>query len=214
MNDFSGRDELEDVLNAYMAAASTPNAESLAEWIRRYPQYERELTEFAVAWSRTRWFPAVQRPSDDDDTSAQRAMRTVQAVLHEKAASLPSSQQQQHPIDSLLAEARSHGLSMDQLADRIELSAALVRKLDRRLIRYVSMPLAVIENLAGVVERQVLAVARYLDGAPVAAQGARYRAERAPALADQEDFFDAVQNDPELSEERRGRWLALKPTRQ
>ena len=119
-------------------------------------------------------------------------MRTVQAVLHEKAASLPPFQQQQHPIDSLLAEARLHGLSMDQLADRIELSAALVRKLDRRLIRYVSMPLAVIENLAAVVERQVLAVARYLDGAPGAGPGGRYRAETAPPLSDPANFFDTL----------------------
>ncbi len=42
---------LETVLHEYMEAVPNPNYSALVEWIRRYPDFEQELTEFTVTRS-------------------------------------------------------------------------------------------------------------------------------------------------------------------
>ena len=109
----------------------------------------------------------------------------------------------------LLAQGRASGRSIDQLADDLEFSAAIIRKLDRRLIRYATIPLQLIEGLARILQCNVITIARYLSSPATLIPGASYKAERMPGLAAQQDYFDAVRNDPELNEDRRQRWLSL-----
>jgi len=44
MTSYDIPDELQDILDAYVAATPAPTPATLTAWIRRYPQYERELT--------------------------------------------------------------------------------------------------------------------------------------------------------------------------
>lgn len=200
---------LDDVLDAYLASDQDRGSASLAEWIRRYPQYERELTDFAVSWSLMEALPPAPRAEPvDEDTLTLRGISVAQGILHQKRQqrSLPENT----AIASLLTEGKARGLSIQALADLWELSAAIVRKLDRRLIYYTSIPRELVENIARTIQREMSVVVRYLQGRPRFAQGASYRAEKAPALTEQEDFFDAVRNDVEMSEDRRRRWLEMK----
>jgi hypothetical protein len=91
------------------------------------------------------------------------------------------------------------------------LSLVLLRLLDRRLIRFASIPREVIDALARVLGREAAAITHYLQGAATLAQGTRYYSVSTPALAQQQDFFDAVRSDPALSDDERARWLALEP---
>ncbi len=86
---------------------------------------------------------------------------------------------------------------------------ALIRKLDRRLLRYASIPQEAIDLLAQTLRQQISVITQYLQGGPTLAQGASYRSEKAPALVEQEDFFEAVRNDRTLSDEQRHFWLSL-----
>jgi hypothetical protein len=52
-------------------------------------------------------------------------------------------------------------------------------------------------------------VTHYLQGERKRIRDAYYRANRPPSLGEQEDFFEAVRNDTNITEERRQRWLAL-----
>ncbi len=207
------RPELEDVLDAYVVEVETPISATLAEWIQRYPQYERELTEFTVAWGQMQSLAPAEGTEHDKDEEALllRGMNIVQNLLHTQPAQSPSARQETgDPFEGLLAQGRSCGLSsLYQLADCVELSAALVRKLDRRLIRYTSIPLQLIENFARILRQDVATIARYLNGTPTLITGASYRAEQAPGLTGQQDFFEAVCHDLELSEDRRLQWLSL-----
>ena len=81
MNDWTAHKTLEDVLDAFLVATSEPDSDSLSELIRRYPQYERELTEFAVAWSRSRWLPPAPGPAISTDTVISRGMSIVRDLL-------------------------------------------------------------------------------------------------------------------------------------
>src|SRR5260370_34746818 len=82
MNQNSERASLDDVLNAYAVSDPGPGYASLTEWIRRYPYYERELTEFTANWALMKWLPApVANQSVDEDALVLRGMSIVQNIL-------------------------------------------------------------------------------------------------------------------------------------
>lgn len=193
-------DELQDVLDAYRDALEEPSKGALDDWIRRYPQYARELADFTVSWSLSQTLPphpeVLKLPSE---TLRQRGLAALAGVLAAPA------------MTSLSDEGAARGLSIDQVAQRAGLSLILLRMLDRRLIRFSSIPRQAIEAVASTIGRDAAAVASYLQGAPTLAPGASYYAEQKPELAEQEDFFDAVRDDPDLDNATRARWLDLAP---
>ena len=205
---------LDDVLDAYVAEVQEPSRVRLMEWVRQYPQFEQALTEFTVAWIRNRALSASGDEEVDEEALVLRGMSIVQNLLHQEQ-NLPSSNAKPHgPINGLLEEGRLHSVSPQQLAELVDLSLGLLRKLDRRYILYVTIPLELIEAIATAIRRELLSVARYLKGEPVLPRSARFKAQRAPSVGEQRNFFDEVRADSELSEERRQHWLSLESRKQ
>ena len=82
MNKPNRIERLEDVLDAFVASDVNPN-EALDEWIRCYPEYEQELTDFAVSWSLMRSLPPAPDAEEvDEDTLVLEGMSIVQNLLH------------------------------------------------------------------------------------------------------------------------------------
>lgn len=111
----------------------------------------------------------------------------------------------------ILSRAKAQGRSIVQLANAAELSVALIAKLDLRLFRFASVPIQVIGKLCEVLAVSVDEVSAYLQQGAAFAPGAEYRADEAPSLPDQQDFFEAVSADKTLSEQRREHLLGLRP---
>ena len=138
MNKPNRIERLEDVLDAFVASDVNPN-EALDEWIRRYPEYEQELTDFAVSWSLMRSLPPAPDAEEvDENTLVLRGMSIVQNLLHSQP--IESASESVVPFESLVAEGRVHGLEPRQLAQATKLGDSLLGKLNRRLIRYASIP--------------------------------------------------------------------------
>ncbi len=113
---------LEDVLNAYVASTPVPSHALLVEWIRLYPRYERELTEFTVSWSLMESLPPSSKSVEvDEDILVLRGMSIVQNILHEQkqAQRLRDSEA---AIDGILKEGTAYGLSIQQIAEDSQLS--------------------------------------------------------------------------------------------
>jgi hypothetical protein len=209
MNDDRWSEELEDVFDAFVASDTGPNSVLLADWIRRYPQYERELIEFAASWSLMKWLPTSPDAEDvDEETLVQRGMSAVQNLLHQQEQTTARAATVA-PIASLLEEGRRRGLAPRQVAKAADLSESLLRKLDRRLVHYASIPREAIEALATAIQQQSESVDRYLQQGPTFGLAVQHRAERAPELVEPEDFFAALCSDPTMSDEQRARWLAF-----
>lgn len=196
--------ELDDVLDAYVAESIVPSQEHLAAWTRRYPHYQRELAEFTATWSMMSWLPPAAEPAGEA-ALVQRGMGAIAGLLQRHSAphARPTA------IASLLEEGRARGLAVAALAEHSELSIPLLLKLDRRLIRFATLPRQIVERVAGAIGRDAASVAAYLQGAPRLATGASYHAPAAPALGAQEEFAAAVRADLTLPEERRAELLAL-----
>lgn len=73
---------LDDVLEAYVVSEPGPSRVTLTEWVRRYPQYEQQLTKLTARWSMLRWLP--DKPDDneiDEKMLVLHGMSTAQSVL-------------------------------------------------------------------------------------------------------------------------------------
>ena len=74
---------LGDVLNEYVASELHPSYSSLEKWIRKFPEYKEELTEFTAAWSPMEDLPPPNNIKEvDQDTLLRRAMSIVDGRLH------------------------------------------------------------------------------------------------------------------------------------
>jgi hypothetical protein len=218
MNEQIERTALEDVLDAYVAAATDSGAPPLAEWVRRFPQFERELTEFAASWSLMKGLPPAPDAEEvDEETLVLRGMSVVQNLLHAQEQAVAAPAPAVVPtaavsIASLLAAAQSRDLTPRQLAAAVGIGSALLRKLDLRRIDIVQMPRDAIDALATALAtalgRAADEVAAYLRQGPALAAMAR-RAEQAPEVGPPEDFFDAIRNDTTMTDEQKQRWLAF-----
>lgn len=229
--------QLERILEEYAASEPGPSRATLPVWIREYPQFAQELTEFAARWQLMEWAgdDADNEPhgakanvaDEENERLILRGMSAAQSVFYARraarakqvseavAASVDrsphaASEGMSAAIDSLIAAAGHVGLTYPALRDRVGLSDALLQKLNRRLIDPLTIPVRVIADLAGAVQQRVESVAAYFALAPTFAIGAQHRANQTPTLPKaQEDFFDAVRNDATLRVSRKDELLAL-----
>lgn len=189
--------DLDDVLDAFLAAGADES--TLNTLVRRFPQFEGELTEFAA--SRT-LMHTLQQPREaravPDEELVARGMGVLQKLLGQEPA----------PLRGLLTEARARGLNPRQFRDAVGLGEGVLMKLDRCLIQFGSIPRTALEQIAAAIQRDVASVARYLQQGPTLAPTAAYRSEQAPRVAEPEPFASAVRSDPTMSQAERDRWLS------
>ncbi|HEY2593922.1 MAG TPA: hypothetical protein VGK33_08480 [Chloroflexota bacterium] len=203
---------LEDVLNDFAAALEDSGGgyALLRDWTARYPEYAQQLAEFAADETLER-YAAATPAAVDDERLLQVALDAAQGVLERARAERPPVVVAQAALPGLMARAREVGLNIRELADRSQLSVTLVGLLDRRLVRFASIPREVVDALATALQTQAASVAQYLQQGPSFAPSASFRAEAAPELPPQQDFAEAVRQDPTLDENRRASLLRLSP---
>ena len=207
MNRPMDKEMLEDILDAYVESGVGPNS-PLDEWTRRYPMFEREIIEFAASWSLMTWLPPAPNAEEvTKEALVLRGMSVVQNVLHSQSAE--SSPDLAAPLESLIEEGQEKGFEPRQLAHAVGLGDSLLRKLDRRLIAFSTIPEELINRLAGVIEREASSITAYLRQEPTLTARTEHRSEQAPKLTAQEDFFDAVRSDPTIGHDDADRWHAL-----
>ena len=108
----------------------------------------------------------------------------------------------------LVTRAAQLGMNVMQFADLTELSPVLVTMFDRRLIRLGSIPAQVLARISSALNSSVEEVAAYFTDQALFPAG-EFKADRAPTLPDQQDFFEAVRRDPSIGEERKRKLLDL-----
>src|SRR5437763_3327075 len=167
----------------------------LAEFMRRYPHLSQALMDFAATAS------VIENSTDaesrtegesraEEEKIVRRGMETAARMLAARRASTAS--EITAPLNGLRKEAEARGLTIQALASATRLTVPLLVKLDRRLIRFASIPRQAIERIGTALGQSFDAVATYLQGDSQFASQASFRADAAPQMPDQQDFFDAV----------------------
>jgi hypothetical protein len=203
---------LEDVLNDFAVALEDAGGgyALLQDWTARYPEYAEQLADLAADAALERYIPPA--PAEvDQERLLQVALDAAQGVLERARAERPAVAAVRAELPGLVARAGEVGLNICQLADRTQLSVTLVGLLDRRLVRFASIPREVVDALASALQTRAASVTQYLQQSPSFAPSASFRAESAPTLPPQQDFAEAVRQDPTLDENRRATLLRLGP---
>jgi hypothetical protein len=200
---------LEDVIDAYIASITDSDEASLPILIESYPQYSDELKEVAAFYEIYKKVPECLYTADEELTLSTRAASVVQNVLY-KAREQDASAEEE--FTGLIDEAEKLTMSPEQLAEATELSTPIIFTLDRRQVRYESIPSKAIDNLARALGRVVKTIKAYLQG-EMRLQPAHYLSESAPTAARLQEFSTLVEIDPELGEPehkiRQEEWLRL-----
>lgn len=101
---------LDDVLDAFAAAADRPSKALVNEWTKKYPQFEKEIVAFALEWAATVLVGSEPLAMEEEDYLVSRTMSHLQRV----------SQKQDHVATAdASAEVRSDGETRAQI-QRVE----------------------------------------------------------------------------------------------
>src|SRR5689334_20705155 len=132
---------LEDVLNEFVAEMDEAGASYalLKSWTARFPAYAQELADMAAGEALLRHSPALA-DQIDDQRLMQAGLDAARGVLERARLDRPAATPVAAALPGLMARAREVGLNISQLAERTQLSVTLVGVLDRRLVRFASIP--------------------------------------------------------------------------
>lgn len=98
----------DDVLGAFAAAADRPSKALVDEWTEKYPQFEKEIVDFALEWMATVLVGSEPLAEEDEDQLVSNTISHLQRV----------SQNQDH-VAAAPAPERSAGATRDQI-QRVE----------------------------------------------------------------------------------------------
>lgn len=86
----SNKKTLDDVLDAFAAAADRPSKALVDEWTEKYPQFEKEIVAFAVEWAATVLVSSEPLAKEVEDRLVSRTMSHLQS-LRQKQQKVPAS---------------------------------------------------------------------------------------------------------------------------
>lgn len=212
--------EFERVVEAYLlrldeatktAAHETGEARAarrvLTDFMRCYPQHADALMSHAATASLAEVPHAEESSADEEEAIIRRGMEVAARIL---AARNATKKEDAPAFASLRKAAEARGLPIGSLAAMTNLSVPVLMKLDRRLIRYASIPRQVIERLSAGVGQTSNVVAAYLQGNAQFATRAHFRADTAPQMSEPQDFFEAIEKDLMMNETQKEEWIKLK----
>jgi hypothetical protein len=177
---------LDDLVEELLFANERGDASTLARLIAIHPEYEHQLTAYAVADA---GLSAPLQPAQRDaaatlDTAELRDRALAAALGRDAAESAPA-------LTGLIARASAIGIDARQLAAATDLPRDVLLKLDRRLVTFASVPRRCLAALADALQTNVDAVQSFLAGGP-GTRVAAFNYAAKPPIPDQQETFAAA----------------------
>ncbi len=184
-----GADDNHAIRIAFLAALEA--GERPEAWLRRYPQHAPALIDLAQAYGVEAAAPAP-RAAD---------IMTVTAIGRRTLAQAGAP-----ATLGLAARATRAGLTLRDLAARVHLSSDILHKVDRCIVRPDTVPVRLVEQLAGLLGCTAETLRVSLAGTAPRTVGAMYHAAQAPQVG-QQTFAEAVRTSRMISADDRKQWL-------
>jgi hypothetical protein len=192
--------QLDEVLDEFAGLSSPPDAATLREWTKEYPEYARELVAFATDWVAMD-AARVDRvvTSDDVDVVVNRTMSRVQAVLD--AAERPEA------LTDLGADIVAAGHDFESFQRSVGIDRSMLDSLVMRLAKPATLPALLVRLVADALNRPLDSLRGYFR---LPAQLAGAHKSRTRPVPTQVDFAMLVQHS-QLSDMEKDRWLKEPP---
>lgn len=192
---------LEEILDQIMMEESDPSYEVLTRWIARYPEHRDALTRFFATWAVQEATP--EKVTVDEALAGQRMVSQAMNLLYQQKAARAAAGAEPEKAPRLCDVLKAQGMSEEEFATRCALDELIVAKLDRRLIRLLSIPARCLKNVAAALGRGLEDVRAMFAGEPIPLH--RYKARERPAVK-VEDFVDAIRSS-NLSADAKAEWI-------
>lgn len=193
---------LQDIFEAY--SLNTPDGNDfdiLQTYIEKYPQFERELLEFAKERSLLKFDLETEIPAEEKSRFAEISRHNFEKFWATKNVQAQS-------IESLTATAKQLGMKKQEFARRIGLNGNQLFNLEVRGLIFVTIPKGLIAIVAETLQTTKETIENFLDQSPSLA--ANYKSQTRPDEVKQITFNQAITEDETLSTEEKERLLNLK----
>lgn len=196
-------EDLQIILNEMFASKEKLSLRDVIFWQKKYPNFKREIIEAYTDWRDFEFF-----------------------VLEDEESSIIESQvsdENKKAISDLLAQFRTPSIEaitdLRELAERKKVSRESLRKIvggsetllkrfERRHLKEIKK--SIIEKFAELLTVSTESLQAFFDLPPTLSPAARYKSKNAPQTQPKQTFAEAVENDPELSDEEKRKLLELK----
>jgi len=194
--------ELQDIFEAYSLASPDRNDfDILQKYIEKYPEFERELLDFAKERALLKFDLETEILPEDKNRFAEISRRNFEKFWAAKQTQVQS-------IESLTVTAKRLGMKKAEFARKIGLNPQQLFNLEVRHYIFSTIPQTLIETVAEVLQTAYETVENFLNQSPSVA--ANYKSETRPEEIRQISFSEAVKTDETLSAEEKERLLNLK----
>jgi hypothetical protein len=176
--DWQHQNAIDRITAQYVDEFRTGRSPRIEEYVKTYPEYTRDLLEFAV-YFHTVGFDAAEPdevPAAVLSPGADKALTRIRG-LH---------------IEGLVKQGTTVGYSPLGLAEAVGITTDLLGKLEARVITVATIPPTLVGRLAEALKVAPDAVASYLGAARPGQAGVFYYADQ-PPTQQQEAFLDAIQ---------------------
>lgn len=194
--------ELQDIFEAYSLETHDKNALNvLQRYIEKYPQYEKELTEFAAEGAMLKFDLETEISDQEKNRVAELTRRNFEKFWAGK-------QEQPQSIESLITAAKNLGMKKIEFAKRIGLNPSQLFNLEIRRYVFSTIPNSLIETVAETLQTTRETIQSFLQLSPSVA--ANYKSQDRPDEVEQINFAQAIKEDETLSAEDKERLLNMK----
>lgn len=198
MNTIKAQTPLRDVLYAFSLAKAVPDVELLDDFVRRYPGYAAEITDFAVeiAIDAARGDVEVKESAPKITPAVSRAMSRFQNRLFElrqdeaggQGSSVTARASAQNPFYALDRE------GFRRLANQLNANVLFVAKLRDRVIDPHTMSRGFQKRVAGELNVPLDVVIAHFAAKAEVRTAQLYKSEQKPSAGAQQSFEEAVRS--------------------
>lgn len=197
---------LGDVLNEFMVEHPVPTADAIEATARLYPQYRRDLIEFAAAWAEQMALPPAPE-LNEEKAVVNRAMSHVANVSYARNE-FAQSGRSKSPLTDLLADAEIIGYTPEDFAKECGIDLSLLDKLNKRKISPDTIPPQLLSQVSRRLNRVVAIVADFFAG-PLPAIVTRSMSASKNGHEEIQQSFEEAVRESSLTAEEKAHWLAI-----
>lgn len=205
MNEMKKAD-LDSVLFDFrLEADSAPNPAILDTYCRKYPQYARDLTDYAVQWLIEEVIDATAVSGDIEKPASSTLVSRAISRFHDRVSgrvkSAETAQEPSHNIYSSFG-----GLSVArkrEICNTLGINTPLLAKFQNRLIDPDTIPRGFLNKFAEIIGSAVNDFETYLQLPPVMHRQVDFKAERKPSVDMRKDIFEEAVRNSSLSEQQK-----------
>jgi len=192
--------DLDTVLDEFASLSGPPDAATLRSFVNNYPEFERELIEFATDWIATDAFRTKQPiTAETVDSIVNRTMSRIQAIM--------DAEERPKQLVDLAVDIRAAGYDFQSFQRTINIDRSILDCLIDRLVSPATIPARLVAAASDALKRTADEFRDYVRLPP---QLASANKSRGRPRAVQVDFSMLVQ-ESDLPDTDKTRWLAEPP---